>query len=152
MYVYTSSATFLVYEITNHEIYTDITTGIATSYGYDSLVTAAGYTGIIESIGECISPRTVSDAAFQQNVALFKNLTTPVYACNLFIPGDRKLVGPQVDEKAILAYGNWKSLGEIAGPALRYLQGEIDAVYCVSNVEVAWSPPPYWYKSSKYLK
>jgi sugar phosphate isomerase/epimerase len=80
------------------------TIGIATSYDNDSLVTAAGYTGIIESIGKCISPRTVSEAVFQQNVILFNNLKTPVYACNLFIPGDLKLVGPQVDEKAILDY------------------------------------------------
>ncbi|MCC6280736.1 MAG: sugar phosphate isomerase/epimerase [Saprospiraceae bacterium] len=70
----------------------------------DSILAAAGYSCIVVSIGRFISPRSVSDAAFQQNVALFQRLKTPVYAVNLFIPGDLKLVGPNVDEKAVLSY------------------------------------------------
>ena len=77
--------------------------GISENLEHDSLL-AAGYTCIIESIGRRISPRTVSDEAFQKNVATFKNLKTPVYAFNLFIPAELKLVGPDVDEKAVLEY------------------------------------------------
>lgn len=80
------------------------TIGMATSLENDSLVTAAGYNCIIESIGRRISPRTVSDEAFQKSIPLFKNLKAPVYAFNLFIPADLKLVGPNVDEKAVLEY------------------------------------------------
>lgn len=78
--------------------------GIATGMENDSLLSAAGYTCIIESIAKRISPRTVSDETFRQNVAVFKNLKTPVHAFNIFIPSELKLVGPDVDEKAILDY------------------------------------------------
>ena len=69
-----------------------------------SIVTAAGYSCIIESIGRRISPRVVNEQEFLKNATVFKNLKTPVHAVNLFIPGDLKLVGPAVDEKAILEY------------------------------------------------
>ncbi|MBP6828369.1 MAG: sugar phosphate isomerase/epimerase [Saprospiraceae bacterium] len=78
--------------------------GISENLEHDSLLAAAGYTCIIESIGRRISPRAVSDEVFQKNVATFKNLKTPVYAFNLFIPAELKLVGPDVDEKAVLEY------------------------------------------------
>lgn len=78
--------------------------GISESLENDSLLAAAGYTCIIESIGRRISPRSVSEEVFQKNVATFKNLKTPVYAFNLFIPAELKLVGPDVDEKAVLEY------------------------------------------------
>lgn len=78
--------------------------GISESLENDSLVTAAGYTCIIESISRRVSPRTVSDSAFRKNIAIFKNLKTPIYAFNLFIPAELKLVGPAVDEKAVLDY------------------------------------------------
>lgn len=78
--------------------------GIAASLENDSLVTAAGYSCIVESISKRISPKTVTAEAFNANVKRFKNLKTPVYACNIFIPGELKLVGPAVDEKAILEY------------------------------------------------
>ncbi len=80
------------------------TIGISESLDNDSVLTAAGYSGIIESIDRRISPRKVSDSLFQQNLAQFKNLHTPIYAFNLFIPGDLKLVGPEVHENAVLAY------------------------------------------------
>ncbi len=78
--------------------------GIAESLENDSILSAAGYSCIVESIGKRISPRTVSEEAFRQNIAIFKRLKTPVHAFNLFIPADLKLVGPNVDEKAILEY------------------------------------------------
>ncbi len=78
--------------------------GIAESFENDSLLAAAGYTCIIESIGRRISPRAVSEEVFQKNVAVFKKLKAPVCAFNIFIPGELKLVGPSVDEKAVLEY------------------------------------------------
>ena len=80
------------------------TIGISESFDNDSIVTAAGYSCIIESIGRRISPRVVNEQEFLKNATVFKNLKTPVHAVNLFIPGDLKLVGPAVDEKAILEY------------------------------------------------
>ncbi|TAE59617.1 MAG: sugar phosphate isomerase/epimerase [Bacteroidetes bacterium] len=80
--------------------------GIATGPENDSLVTVAGYSGITLSAGKWLSPREVSDAQFQQNLVLLAALRTPVYAFNLFLPGDLKVVGPQVDETAVLAYAD----------------------------------------------
>lgn len=78
--------------------------GIAASYEEDSLMTASGCACIIESISKRISPRTVSEEVFRQNALLFKKLKTPICAFNIFIPGELKLVGPTVDEKAVLDY------------------------------------------------
>lgn len=80
--------------------------GIAENMDNDSLLAAAGYCCITESIGRRISPRTVSDAAFEKNIARFAQLPAPVYSVNLFIPADLKLVGPAVNESAILSYAD----------------------------------------------
>ena len=78
--------------------------GVATGLENDSIATAAGYACIIESVGKRVSPKNVSDEGFQRNVLVFKQLKTPVCAFNLFIPGELKVVGPAVDEKAVLEY------------------------------------------------
>jgi sugar phosphate isomerase/epimerase len=78
--------------------------GIAQGLEHDSLLYVAGYRHIVESINKLISPRNVSEEQFTQNVATLRKLKTKVYAVNLFIPGDLKLVGPQVNEQTILTY------------------------------------------------
>ncbi len=70
----------------------------------DSLLQVAGFRYLVESVSKLLSPRNVTDEQFQTNVQRIKKLSVPLYACNLFIPGDLKVVGPKVDEKAILAY------------------------------------------------
>lgn len=80
------------------------TIGIAENIANDSTITAAGYNCIVENLGKWISPKTVSDEQFTKNIELFKKLKTPIYAFNIFLPGDLKVVGPKVDEKAILDY------------------------------------------------
>lgn len=78
--------------------------GVATGLENDSTVTAAGYSCIIESVGKRISPKNVTATDFQQNILVLKKLKTPICAFNLFIPGELKVVGPAVDEKAVLDY------------------------------------------------
>lgn len=78
--------------------------GICAGLENDDLLATAGYSCIIESIGRRVSPRAVPDEVFQKNAAIFKTLKTPVYAFNLFIPSELKLVGPNVDEKSVLEY------------------------------------------------
>ena len=80
------------------------TIGIVENPENDSILAAAGYSCMVVSIGRFISPRSVSEDAFRHNVLAFQHLKTPIYAVNLFIPGDLKLVGPSVNEKAVLAY------------------------------------------------
>jgi sugar phosphate isomerase/epimerase len=78
--------------------------GIAENLKNDSLLSAAGYRYLVESISKLISPKSVTEEQFNQNVQHIKSLKTSLYAVNVFIPGELKLVGPEVDERAILHY------------------------------------------------
>ncbi|CAN5566035.1 hypothetical protein BH10BAC4_BH10BAC4_21110 [soil metagenome] len=78
--------------------------GIAADFDKDSLVTAAGYKYLVSSIGKYISPRNVSDKQFKENLKAAKKLKVKLLAFNLFFHGDQKLVGPMVDEKALMDY------------------------------------------------
>lgn len=70
----------------------------------DSMLQISGFRCMVESTSKLLSPRNVSDQQFQVNVQTIKRLRVPLYACNLFIPGDLKVVGPNVHEKAVLEY------------------------------------------------
>lgn len=78
--------------------------GIVENMANDSLLYANGYLHLVESVGKIFSPRTVSDQQFDDNLNQIKQLNLSLYAVNIFIPGELKVVGPQVDEAAILAY------------------------------------------------
>src|SRR6478752_614048 len=78
--------------------------GIVQDYENDSLLHASGYKYLIESVSKCFSPIKVSDQQFEERLAAIKKLKTPLLAVNLFIPGELKVIGPAVDEAAILAY------------------------------------------------
>jgi len=78
--------------------------GMVTDFQNDSLLHASGYRYLVESTNKMLSPRNVSDQQFEEYLLSIKELQVPLYACNLFIPGDLKVVGPNVDEQAVLAY------------------------------------------------
>ena len=78
--------------------------GIVQDYENDSLLNASGYKFLIESIGKCFSPIKVTDQQFEEKLTAIKKLKTPLFAVNLFIPGELKVVGSTVDEMAILVY------------------------------------------------
>ena len=78
--------------------------GIVQDYENDSLIHASGYKFLIESISKCFSPLKVSDQQFEEKLSAIKKLKTPLFAVNLFIPGELKVVGATVDEAAILSY------------------------------------------------
>lgn len=78
--------------------------GIAQDFQNDSLLHANGYRFLVESIAKCISPKSVSEQQFLDNVKAFKKLKLNIYAVNIFFPGDLKLVGPEVNEEAILSH------------------------------------------------
>ena len=80
------------------------TIGIADNIANDSTITAAGYSCIVENLSKWISPKTVTDEQFIKNIEIFKSMKTPIYAFNIFIPGELKLVGPNVNETLILEY------------------------------------------------
>lgn len=78
--------------------------GIVASVKQDSILKGAGYTFIVEAVPDIVSPLTVSDQEFESHLKQLRNLKVPVYALNIFLPGNLKLVGPSVNEAAILAY------------------------------------------------
>jgi sugar phosphate isomerase/epimerase len=78
--------------------------GVVQNIENDSLLHSFGYQYLVESVGKLISPRTVTDQQFQVNADKIKRLRVPMYAFNIFIPGELKVVGPNVDEEAVLQY------------------------------------------------
>jgi sugar phosphate isomerase/epimerase len=80
--------------------------GIVADFEQDSLLHANGYKYLVESIVKCFSPIKVSDEQFDLRLKEFRSLHLSVFAMNIFMPGDMKLVGPDVKEDAILSYAN----------------------------------------------
>ncbi|HEX6890654.1 MAG TPA: sugar phosphate isomerase/epimerase family protein [Chryseolinea sp.] len=78
--------------------------GIVGDFEQDSLLHANGYKYLVESIVKCFSPVKISDEQFDERLKQFRNLHVTVFAMNIFMPGDMKLVGPDVKEEAILNY------------------------------------------------
>ncbi|HYF68360.1 MAG TPA: sugar phosphate isomerase/epimerase [Ohtaekwangia sp.] len=78
--------------------------GVVQSLEHDSLLHAQGYSYLVESTSRLLSPAQVSEEQFKQRLGEIKNSQIPVFACNLFIPGDLKVVGPAVNENAVLEY------------------------------------------------
>jgi sugar phosphate isomerase/epimerase len=78
--------------------------GIVMDKSQDSLVYATGYRYIVENVVKYFSPLTVDEATFEKNLAAFSAIKTKIYALNVFMPGDMKLVGPDVNEAAIVDY------------------------------------------------
>lgn len=78
--------------------------GVVQELENDSLLMKCGFRYLVESTPKILSPRNVSIEEFQDRLKTIKNLQIPLYACNLFIPRDLKVVGPNVDEKAVLEF------------------------------------------------
>lgn len=98
-----SRKVFLLLCLAVNSLYAQPEIGIATQLNNDSALARSGYAFIVETVGNTVSPK-IADADFEERLTVLKNLKTPVYALNIFIPGDLKLVGPDVDEQAILNY------------------------------------------------
>ena len=79
--------------------------GIVFRLEQDSLVYAAGFRMIGESVGRMLSP-TLSEDQFQQNVTRIKNARSKVFLCNIFFPSTMKIAGPEVDETRVLSYAD----------------------------------------------
>lgn len=77
--------------------------GIASSISQDSLVYAAGFKVITESVKRMISPFLTADE-FSANLEKIKKAKCKVLTCNVFFPADIKIAGPAVDEAKVLTY------------------------------------------------
>ncbi len=70
----------------------------------DALLQVAGYNFFVEKVDKIISPQKVAEVQFAKNVKLIKKLKTNLFAVNYFLPGNLEVIGPEVNEEAILAY------------------------------------------------
>ena len=79
--------------------------GIVAPLEQDSLVYAAGFRILGESVGRMLSP-SLTEEQFQQNLLRIKNAKCKVVLCNIFFPGSIKIAGPAVDEQRVLGYAD----------------------------------------------
>lgn len=79
--------------------------GVVAPLEQDSLVYAAGFRMLGESVGKMLSP-SLTEEQFQQNLIRIKSARCKVYLCNIFFPGSIKIAGPGVDENRVLSYAD----------------------------------------------
>jgi sugar phosphate isomerase/epimerase len=77
--------------------------GVCTSMENSHKLKAIGYTYIEESVGRLLMPQA-SEEKFEKKYAEFRKSALPVEACNSFIPGSLKSVGPDAVHDEVLAY------------------------------------------------
>lgn len=80
--------------------------GVVQDYENDSLLKVQGYNYLVESTQKIFSPLELTEQEFQEHLQRLKNLSIPLYGSNIFIPGSLKVVGPEVNEEAVLSYVN----------------------------------------------
>ncbi|WP_231459726.1 sugar phosphate isomerase/epimerase [Pedobacter sp. Leaf132] len=79
--------------------------GIVSSISRDSIIHAAGFKYIGESVSNMISP-ALSIEAFESNLEKIRNAKTKILSCNVFFPGSIKIAGPDVDLAKVLTYAD----------------------------------------------
>jgi len=77
--------------------------GICTGISNSQILASAGYAYIEEGVGGFLSPLKPEEI-FNEKLSLLKNSDIPVEACNSFLPGDLKCVGPETHHEQILQY------------------------------------------------
>jgi len=78
--------------------------GISTSIENNGILAAAGYSFVEENVRGFLVPAE-PDSVFDQKFALLKESKLPVEACNSFLPGNLKCVGPSPAHEEILKFG-----------------------------------------------
>ncbi len=77
--------------------------GVCTNIANAPILAAAGFSYLEEGVGGFLMP-SKPDEAFAEKLALLKISPIPVEACNSFLPGDLKCVGPETHHEKILQY------------------------------------------------
>jgi sugar phosphate isomerase/epimerase len=77
--------------------------GVCTSVSNADMLATHGYTYIEESVGRFLMP-SKSEEEFNEVLQQAQNAVIPVKACNSFIPGSLKSVGPEAVHPEILEY------------------------------------------------
>lgn len=77
--------------------------GICTNFSNSEMMKTMGYSYVEESTGRFLAP-TKSEAEFDSILQEAKQAALPIKACNSFIPGNLKSVGPEAVHVNILNY------------------------------------------------
>lgn len=77
--------------------------GVCTSLSNADMLATHGYTYVEESVGNFLMP-TKSEEEFNEVLQQAQNAAIPVKACNSFIPGSLKSVGPEAVHPEILEF------------------------------------------------
>jgi len=77
--------------------------GISTSITNNGILALAGYSFVEENVRGFLVP-SEPDSVFEEKLALLKASKLPVEACNSFLPGNLKCVGPAPAHEEILKY------------------------------------------------
>ena len=64
------------------------------------------YVGFTINTQALLSPRRVTEDEFAARAVALREAALPLYAANLFLPGELKVVGPEVDTLAVLGYAD----------------------------------------------
>lgn len=78
-------------------------TGVCSSVANADMLAGHGYAFIEESVGGFLMPAK-SEEEFNEKLQQAQNADIPVKACNSFIPGSMKSVGPDAVHPEILEY------------------------------------------------
>jgi sugar phosphate isomerase/epimerase len=78
--------------------------GISTGIANNGILATAGYSFVEENVRGFLVPAE-ADSVFEQKLALLKDSKLPVEACNSFLPGNLKCVGPTPLHEDILKFG-----------------------------------------------
>lgn len=78
--------------------------GISTGIANNGILATAGYSFVEENVRAFLVPAE-PDSVFEQKLALLKESKLPVEACNSFLPGNLKCVGPSPAHEEILKFG-----------------------------------------------
>lgn len=79
--------------------------GMVESIDKDSIIHAAGFTLLGETVGKLLSP-ALTEEQFATNLKRIKSAKTKVYLCNVLFPGNIKIAGPAVNPEKVLSHLN----------------------------------------------
>ncbi len=79
--------------------------GVSTGIANNGILAAAGYSFVEENVRGFLVP-SEPDSVFEQKLSLLKESKLPVEACNVFLPGNLKCVGPAPAHEEILKFSD----------------------------------------------
>jgi sugar phosphate isomerase/epimerase len=77
--------------------------GVCTNLSNHTLLRSSGYAFVEESVTGFLIPQQPEEQ-FREKLELLKASSLPVPVCRIFLPGSLRVVGPAVDQDALIAY------------------------------------------------